>query len=343
VELRIMLHELLDDGGSYYAVLEERELRPHRVYRLRFASEKGTTSLVVKRMEPAIAKRNQLVATRWLPAIGLSRSAPALIGVAAERNGQCVWHAYEDLGGSMLSTEAPDRERVRAAVELIARIHTRFASHPLLPHCRLYGGDLGASFFSANVHDAIRSLEALCPPGIDRASELADIRDRLLTRLYNLAAEQPSRRQALLDLGGPDTLLHGDLWTTNIFIASTTEGVQARLIDWDHAAVGPASYDLSTFLLRFPENDRSWILDAYRTAVAPAGWQLPGVSDLNFLFETAECARYGNSIIWPAVAVLTDHAEWGLNALIEVEQWFQKFRPVLPEASPQWVASAVPR
>ena len=56
--------------------------------------------------------------------------------------------------------------------------------------------------------------------------------------------------------GGPELMLHGDLWTTNTFVQSTAEGPVARLIDWEHAAVGPASYDLSTFLYRFAAADR---------------------------------------------------------------------------------------
>src|SRR5213078_1507398 len=102
---------------------------------------------------------------------------------------------------------------------------------------------------------------------------------------------------ALAELGGPETLLHGDLWAINVFVLPTATGLQARLIDWDHAAVGPIIYDLSTFLLRFPANERPWILDSYRAAIAPAGWQLPGATDLNLMFETAELARFANRII----------------------------------------------
>ena len=110
-------------------------------------------------------------------------------------------------------------------------------------------------------------------------------------------------------------------------------GPQARLIDWDHAAVGPISYDLSTFLLRFPRERRPWILDLYRQSVARAGWRLPTAEDLNLLFETAELARFANRVIWPALAIANDGAEWGFDELSEVERWFEDLEPVLPEAS----------
>ncbi len=333
-ELRDLLGDLLARGGGTRQLLEERQLSaPHRrVFRLRFGVNGGDIhSLVVKHLEPAIAQRNQLVISRWLPAVGLGANGPTLLGVAAEQKGQCTWHVYEDLGDWALDASAPDRERVKAAVELIARIHTRFADHPLLPECRLYGGDLGINFYAANVRDAIRGLESLRPPVLELSAEQVALRDRLLERTHKLLDELPWRAQALAEVGGPETLLHGDLWTTNTFVLSTASGLQARLIDWDHAAVGPASYDLSTFLMRFPADDRCWILELYRDAVSPAGWRLPAARDLNLLFETAEYARYANRIIWPAIALVQDQASWGFEQLADVDEWFENLRPVLDE------------
>jgi len=133
--------------------------------------------------------------------------------------------------------------------------------------------------------------------------------------------------QMLETFGGPETLLHGDLWTTNTFVATTNDGLVARLIDWDHAAVGPASYDLSTFLYRFAKRERPWILEAYRRHVARAGGRLPPDRELNLSFETAEYARYANRVIWPAAAILQQKAAWGWEQLAEVERWFDALEP----------------
>src|SRR6185369_2754349 len=114
---------------------------------------------------------------------------------------------------------------------------------------------------------------------------------------------------------------------------------RARLIDWDHAAVGPATYDLSTFLLRFPAEHRPWVLELYRQAVADAGWNLSDERDLNYLFETHEYARFANRIIWPAIALVQDRAEWGVEALAEIEQWFAEFRGVLAVSAPRLAAA----
>src|SRR6266511_2349145 len=284
-ELGSVLYELLGGSEAAGRLVDQHTLKSRvaRVYRLRFEINGRVRSLVIKRLDPDIAQRNLFVTLRWLPAIGLSQSGPPLLGAAAERSGQCVWHFYEDLGDWTLDPSDLDPGRVKAAVELIAQLHTRFAGHPLLAECRLYGGDLGIHFYASNVRDAIRGLESLRPPAVELSSDGLALRDRLLARMCQLRDELPHRAQALAELGGPETLLHGDLWTTNTFVMPTAHGLQARLIDWDHAAVGPASYDLSTFLLRFPTHHRLWIVDLYRESTGRLGWQVPAPRDLNLL------------------------------------------------------------
>ena len=322
-ELSEALRETLHDSPGRDGFVSFERLKS-RVYRLRLgATGARGRSFVLKRFDPWLARRNELVARRWLPALGLGDRCPHLCVVAADRSGAWVWHVYEDIGDGAIDPENPDRPSVVAVVELLASLHTRAARHALLPGCRHIAGDLGAPYFAANVRDAIAVLEPL---------EQRPLRDRLLQRLYRLRDEQAHRAQQLDALGGPDTLLHGDLWTTNTFVAPPLDGGEpvARLIDWDHAAVGPATYDLSTFLYRFAPSDRPWILEAYARAVAPSGWTLPAAPELNGLFETAEYARYANRIIWPAVALLEEGAAWGWDMLAEVERWFNAMTTVLP-------------
>jgi hypothetical protein len=340
VELRGLLKQLIGGSDGAGRLIDQHPLQPPvcSVFRLRFGIDGQTRSVVVKRLKPEIARRNELVGQRWLPAIGLRGSCAPLLGRVAARSGGCVWHVYEDLGSWELGTRDPDRERVRAAVELIAQIHTRFASHALLGEVRLHGGDLGIHFFDTNVRDAISALQACQPPRARRA-----LVDRLLERLHTLSAELPHRAQALAELGGPETLLHGDLWAINVFVIPTAQGMEARLIDWDRAGVGPASYDLSTFLMRFPESERLWILDFYRAAVTPAGWRLPDACDLNLMFETAELARFSNRIIWPAIALVQDQADWGFDELAEIEKWFGDLEPVLSDTNNTDVRSPASR
>src|SRR6266496_6322 len=72
-ELRQLLKELLGGEGVRGRLVEQQTLQPRgqRVMRLRFVLDGQTRSVVVKRLEPQIARRHELVGRRWLPAIGL--------------------------------------------------------------------------------------------------------------------------------------------------------------------------------------------------------------------------------------------------------------------------------
>ena len=306
-----------------------RQLKTN-VYRVTFANEGDlrTHSVVLKSCNPGLARHNQLVARRWLPLLDLTDGAARLVGSAVDRRGERVWLVHEDLGLSRLDLCMSDRTRVAAAVDLIALLHTRSAEHPMLPDVRAHGGDLGEAYLIANVRDAVRALAQLSAPRVALSAVQQRVRDRLLSRLQLLQDELPRRVQMLEHDGGPEVVLHGDLWTTNAFVTESPDGWRARLVDWDHAGVGRTSYDLSTFLLRFPAEERSWILDRYRSAVA-GRWELPATRDLNAQLETAELARYANRAIWPAVAWLVDGADWAFEELAMVAGWFDDWRPVL--------------
>jgi hypothetical protein len=335
-ELRRSLQAVLGGRSTTGRLIEARDLKPRtpRIYRLCFDLDGQARSLVVKRLKPAIAQRNELLSRRWLPAVGMDRNAPALLGLAADPGGQGVWLIHEDLGDWALDPNHPEPQRVKFAVDAVAQLHIRFAEHPLLAECRLHGGDHSIYFYSSNVRDAIRALASLSSSRADLSPENIALCERLLERLHGLQDQLPTRAAALAELGGPETLLHGDLWPINIFVIPTPQGLQARLIDWDQVSVGPASYDLSTLLIRFPATHRHWILGLYREAVARAGWHLPGIEVLNFLFETAEFARYANLLVWPAIAVGRDNPPYALEQLAEVERWFIGWKPVLPQLSP---------
>ncbi|HEX6535688.1 MAG TPA: phosphotransferase [Gemmatimonadaceae bacterium] len=331
-ELLMLLRELFADGEATMRIAGRRKLAAG-VHRLWLEMEHRALSVVVKRSDPAMARRNRLVAERWLPAVGLEGCGPPLLGVAAERSGERVWQVYEDLGDWILDERAPEPERVEPAVEVIATLHTRFAGHPLLAECRLWGSDYGSHAYGSNVRDAVRALEHLRAPALELCVEHAAVRDRLLERLHGLLAEAPTRARIVAEHGGADTLLHGDLWPKNALVHPTANGSLVRLIDWDRAGVGPASYDLSTFLSRWPASDRAWILDRYRRSVRRAGRSLPSIADSNALFATAEYSRLANLVIWPAIAVWRHHPDraWAFGELAALAGWLDQVGPLLPE------------
>jgi hypothetical protein len=297
------------------------------VHRLRFEGIAGSASVIVKRLSPRRARANELVAERWLPAAGLEWACAGLLGVLHEPSGAAVWHIYEDVAGGGLDGGFPDPERVGPVVELIVDLHTRFAGHALLPECLQHGEALGIGFFTVEVARSVGFLESISvDPPLPR--EEAALRDRLLGRLGRLHRERHERAVQLETFGGPDTLLHGDLWTTNTLVVQRSDGLQPRLIDWDHVGVGPVSYDLSTFLYRFPSEHRPWILGRYREAAERRGWRLPDDSTLNQLFETAECARYACCLAEAALAASRGE-RWGFEQMREIESWLAGLEPVL--------------
>jgi hypothetical protein len=302
------------------------------VYRVDLESTTGVRSLVLKSCNLVLARRNMLVATRWLPTIGLSDGAARLLGSAGDARGERIWLIYEDLGNATLEVTSADPCHVDAAVDLLVRLHLCSADHPLLPECRYHSTDLGMAYLTANVDDAVRGLEKLRGPHVELTSQQVETRDRLLLHLRLLRDSLPTRVEHLREYGGPDVLLHGDPWTTNVFVTDEPNGPRARLVDWDHVGVGPAAYDLSALLLRFPAERRPAMLERYRSGIrAGGGWALPGVWQVNALCETVEFARYANRAVWPSIAILVDGAAWAFEEMAMVADWFDAFRPVIPQ------------
>jgi hypothetical protein len=320
------------DPAAADASIELNELEGnHATYRVQASTHGRQGSLILKQVDPDVARRNRLVVERWLPWLGLDHVAPALLGAAGSPGAESIWQVHEDLRGTTLHEHRSEPDCVAAAVELIAELHTRAGGHPVVAECRRQGQDLGMHYVTSNMSDAARLLDALGPPQVQPSRAQAELRDRLRRRLALLLGAAPGHGRLLEEAGGLDTMLHGDPWPTNIVVLDTRGGLSLRLGDWDRAGAGPFCYDLSLLLYRFPARDRPWIVERYRDAVAPAGWRLAPASELNVLFRTFECARYANRIVWPAIALLREDADWGWDELARIEEWFEALDPALPE------------
>ena len=339
-ELVQVLADLTHGDSAAPGRITTDRLSGARVERVTVERAGAQRSFIVKRFSrPHIAQRNHMVANRWFPAAGLADTVPKLLRVVAERDGRRVWHVYEDLGDCMLVGNngtrgsrsrifEASRERIEPAVALIARIHARFAGHPLLAECRLYGDDFGPHFLASAVNDAIRCLEAL--RALKPAAAWTDLLERLLARMRRLQRECPARVDALARSGGPETLLHGDLWPINVMVSANGGAPHARLIDWDHVGVGSVSYDLSTFLTHFPRAERTWILDRYLGSMEALGIGFAAETDWNLLFDTAEQSRLAFTTVWEALPALDHPADWAFEELALIEQWFDLVEPILP-------------
>jgi Phosphotransferase enzyme family len=326
-QLVVTLQERFGRAGATFCILGCDHL-DSSVYRLRFESDGTPHSVVVKRLEQAIARRVEVVARRWLPAVRLAHAGPPLLTAADDPDGQHVWHVYEDLGGCVLDERAPDRKGVTATIELIGQLHVRFAGHALIGECRQLCGDAGMAFYGNSVRDAMRSVAGFEERDSRLTAGRLTVRDRILAHLSRLLDEEPRRARVMAEFAGPDTLLHGDLWPKNTVVFSSESGTRVRFIDWDRVKVGPVSYDLSAFVSRLPDGGRAWIVEQYRQAVGHAGWHLPDSATLKVLFSTAESARLANCTIWPALAATQGEAawEWAFERLAALDEWLTALR-----------------
>ena len=321
--LRACLRDALDVSSIELLGHEQLKDGVHRVE----ADGDGTIrSLILKWSDAAVARRCALVTQRWLRAAGLEDLGPRLVAVVTQPDGERAWHVYEELPGRPLSTAPPVKAEVEAVMNAIARVHTTFADHPMLPECRLWGGDRGRHFYSSNLRDAVVALRSL-DPETDR--ELA-AREALLERIGELRRREPERALAYA-AGGPDTLLHGDLWPTNTLVREEGHSIGARLIDWDEASVGPALFDVSTLVLRFDPSYRTELIDSYRHAVARLGGpELPRGGELMQILEATAQARLASLLVWSIAAASKGDSGWLPERLEGIVEWLDAVTPVLP-------------
>jgi len=213
------------------------------------------------------------VVERWLPALELADGCPQLLATVAEREGCWVWHVYEDLGdGNLAAQRLP--WRLDAAVDFMAELHLRAARHPLVPEVRWRARDHGVHFFTSNVRDAVAALEGLATPPRDVPPTFGGARERLLQCLYALRDDAPRRVRLMEEAGGPDTLLHGDLWPKNVFVSATPAGPRPGS-STGITSVWPGELRRLHLPLSVGARRAAGRLRRYREAVERKGWRFP--------------------------------------------------------------------
>ncbi len=261
-------------------------------------------SVVVKRIRNWKSRLELLLTDRWLPDARLDGLGPPRLAALAEPDGRYVWHVYEDMGPWGMDRPDADGGAIEAAMQRVADLHAGFARHAMLPEPRFAAGDLGAYFYSRSVRDAVRSVTQLGPPALDLSADEWRIRDDALEHLHRLLDEEQERVQMIEHDAGPETLLHGDLTTANVFVLPTNGRQTVRLIDWDHTGIGPAAFDLSTHVSYYAPDQRRRVLDHYTGAMAERGFPFGEHVDWNHLLATFEAGRLANQIIWVAICIL---------------------------------------
>src|SRR5207302_9123227 len=124
MELRRLLADLLGGADADGRLIEQETLKSHawRVVRLRFAFDAYIRAAVAKRLKPEIGRRTELLARRWLPAVGLADCGPPLLSSVAEPSGRFRWHVYGDLGCDQRHAQHLARARVSPPTGPTARL-----------------------------------------------------------------------------------------------------------------------------------------------------------------------------------------------------------------------------
>jgi len=173
---------------------------------------------------------------------------PRLLGRGLEDGG--VWLFLEYIEGRPLH-EVGERELWEQVAGWLGRFHTAFGLIPpgSAGRCPLVQRD--ADFYR-------RWMERAREFGRAGSSDRRAALDRLAERHDRLV-------EALLAM--PATLLHGELYASNVLIAEAEGGVRVAPLDWELAGPGPGALDLAALVSGWPAGDREAMRLAYERAV----------------------------------------------------------------------------
>jgi aminoglycoside phosphotransferase (APT) family kinase protein len=223
-----------------------------------------------------IAVYQQLLASQQI-------STPELYGAHIDERCGRYWLFLERVPGVELYQigEIATWQRVAA---WLAETQVRFAAAPgllaraqQLPLLRY-----DASFYHTWLHRA-QTFASSQPQARARRAQL----DWLATRYQRLV-------DTLVSL--PITVVHGELYASNILIVERERALRVCPVDWEMAGLGPGLIDLAALLAgSWPEADRRLLAEAYYAALAPvAGWGLtPGSFD-----RALACCRIHLAVQW---------------------------------------------
>jgi hypothetical protein len=284
-------------------------------------------SLIVKSSRVEQAERSRMTLRYWLPAVGLDHIGPVLLGATPEQEGS-IWNVYVDHGRITLLDDTTDPVAAAAVVRTIAELHSRFVGHSLLDECGTSEKALSPRSYESSVRSALSALQSighLTPVGDAEA-----LRDNLVQRLQILAQEVAFRTDLLNNLSGPQTLLHGDLYPSNIVLENRLDGLTSRIVDWDHLTVGPVGFDLVFLVANLSEGLRLTTMQLYRAATQSLFDRWPTEIEWNALFDTFRFVRLARCVTSYANLIAAGYPEYGFQKLRSTEQWFHTLKPVLP-------------
>lgn len=217
------------------------------------------------------------------------------------------WLWLEDLSAASAGTGWTIDGYYQAAYSLGLCSGT-FVDHPALPHAAWLKRD-GVRGYMENAEPQFRALcDDRTAPLIRRTFPAASV-----DSLSAMWQYREAHLQALDRL--PQTLVHGDAQTTNLFLTTDKAGSpEIAAIDWNGVGVGPVGLDAAQL---FPSSVLNWAIPVdqiadvaqgiythYLSGMQASGWQgEPLVVRLGY---TASMVRVRTMLVWRSLQVFLD-------------------------------------
>jgi hypothetical protein len=195
--------------------------------------------------------REPMVYESALPDAGIG--SPRYYGSSVDQEAGRSWLFIEHVQGRELY-QVGERKLWEGAARAVGEMHARLEAErgTLAGRGRLleYDGDYYRRWID-------RAQEFSAAPGApkeraDRVAWIAERYDRVIDGLLEL----------------PTTVIHGELYASNVLVAGDPGAPRVCPVDWELAAVGPGLVDLAALVSGgWSEEDREAIVAAYRGAV----------------------------------------------------------------------------
>jgi aminoglycoside phosphotransferase (APT) family kinase protein len=128
-------------------------------------------------------------------------------------------------------------------------------------------------------------------------------------RFGRVAERYDTAIQRLLQL--PAAFTHGEFYPSNILLRAVENGSQICPIDWELAALGPATMDLAALAAgNWEESEKRAMVTAYRQALESGGGRAPSVSDLMEALALCQLHLAVQMLGWAADWSPPEHQAW---------------------------------
>jgi aminoglycoside phosphotransferase (APT) family kinase protein len=204
----------------------------------------------------------------------LGIQAPRFYGALIDQEAGRYWLFVERVPGTPLS-QVGSWEVWLAVARWLAQAHARLSSDASRWPRRAIRYD--ARFYRLWLERALRACE---PEQVHHLVRLAPAHERAAQALTSMDS----------------SLIHGELYASNVLVANTAHGPRVCPIDWEMAAIAPPLMDLAALTAgRWDENERTALALAYRD-VARDELGL-SASEAEFLRDLA-CCRLHIAVQW---------------------------------------------